>query len=430
MTDFPTPRRYLFTMWEGGGTVPPELCVARQLIARGHTVTVIADPTIEAEARDAGCEFMPWVTAPHCKSRDPSDAIIKDWEFSNPLKAFGPYIDAFLAGPADRWIADTLDAIDRAEADVLVADFALPSTLFAAEKVGLPCATILPNIYLIPTPGIPPIGPGLKPARGPLGRARDAAMRSVMTRVFNRALPRLNEVRGEHGLAPLDSTWGTMLRSDRVLVLTSPAFDFTSPAMPSHVRYVGPQLDDPSWAEPWESPWAADDARPLVLAGLSSGYQNQEATLHAIVKALAGLPIRGVVTLGQAIDPEPFSGTENVSVVASAPHNQILPHASLAIIHCGHGTTMKALAAGVPLVCLPMGRDQNDTAARVAYHGAGIRLKPKSPPEKIAAAVKRVLGEPSFAASSRRLAAAIKSGVGCSNVVAELEEVAAIGSKR
>jgi hypothetical protein len=55
----------------------------------------------------------------------------------------------------------------------------------------------------------------------------------------------------------------------------------------------------------------------------------------------------------------------------SAPHGEILRQASLLITHCGHGTTLKALAAGVPMVCMPMGRDQNDTAARVVHASAG-----------------------------------------------------------
>ena len=43
-------RHYLFAMWDGAGTVPPELSVARSLIERGHRVTVLGDPTLEAEA--------------------------------------------------------------------------------------------------------------------------------------------------------------------------------------------------------------------------------------------------------------------------------------------------------------------------------------------------------------------------------------------
>jgi ribonuclease BN (tRNA processing enzyme) len=43
--------RYLLVTWDGGGVLPPELGVARRLIARGHSVRMLADPTAAAEAR-------------------------------------------------------------------------------------------------------------------------------------------------------------------------------------------------------------------------------------------------------------------------------------------------------------------------------------------------------------------------------------------
>jgi UDP:flavonoid glycosyltransferase YjiC (YdhE family) len=50
-------RHYLFALWDGSGTVPPELSLARAVIERGHRVTVLADPTIEPEAMAAGADF-------------------------------------------------------------------------------------------------------------------------------------------------------------------------------------------------------------------------------------------------------------------------------------------------------------------------------------------------------------------------------------
>jgi UDP:flavonoid glycosyltransferase YjiC (YdhE family) len=88
----------------------------------------------------------------------------------------------------------------------------------------------------------------------------------------------------------------------------------------------------------------------------------------------------------------------------SAPHGEILRQASLLITHCGHGTTLKALAAGVPIVCMPMGRDQNDTAARVVHASAGVRLRPRSPAKKIAKAVAQVLADVRYRANARRVA--------------------------
>ncbi len=38
--------RILFATWDGGGTVPAEMGVIRQLLAAGHEVTVIGDITL------------------------------------------------------------------------------------------------------------------------------------------------------------------------------------------------------------------------------------------------------------------------------------------------------------------------------------------------------------------------------------------------
>jgi UDP:flavonoid glycosyltransferase YjiC (YdhE family) len=114
---------------------------------------------------------------------------------------------------------------------------------------------------------------------------------------------------------------------------------------------------------------------------------------------------------------------DKVVVVRSAPHRDVLEHAALAITHCGHGTTLKALAAGVPMVCMPMGRDQDDTAARVVHAGAGVRLKRTADVRTIARAVTQVLEDPRFRAGARRLRDAMAEELKNVDVVALLEEV-------
>src|SRR3954467_15234680 len=99
-------KRFLWVTWEGGGNVPPELCVARKLLRRGHQVRVLGDPTIEADARAAGCSFSPWVTAPHRTTRDRSGDLIKDYEVKNPMTAMRKYMNEFFAAPMPRWIGD------------------------------------------------------------------------------------------------------------------------------------------------------------------------------------------------------------------------------------------------------------------------------------------------------------------------------------
>ena len=64
----------------------------------------------------------------------------------------------------------------------------------------------------------------------------------------------------------------------------------------------------------------------------------------------------------------------------SAPHSEVLKDAALMITHAGHGSVVKALAAGVPIVAMPFGRDQLEIAARAAYTGAAVKISPKARP--------------------------------------------------
>jgi MGT family glycosyltransferase len=420
-------RRFLISMWEGGGNVPPELGVARRLLARGHVVQVLADPTIKDAAQALGCSLSPWRRGPHHTSLDPAEDILKDWETRNPLVMLKRVRDRFIAGPAADFAADTADAIEAFRPHVVVPDAFLFGSIIAAQAVPLPVALLVPNIWIMPTAGTPPIGPGFAPAKSALGRSRDAAMLATVNRLFRAGLPAVNAARAARGLTPLSSFYDQALGADRILVLTSPAFDYASGSVPANVRYVGPILDDPEWAHPWTPPWPDADDRPLVLVGFSSTYQNQGPLLGRIVEALSTLPVRAVVTMGQMLDVDEVAPTPNVAVVRSAPHRQILAEASLVVSHCGHGTTMKTLAAGVPMVCIPMGRDQNDTAARVVHHGAGVRLSPRASAAKIRKALQQVLGNDEFAVNAARLAPAIADDSLTTDVVTELEALAVDG---
>ena len=417
-----TSKRFLFAMWEGGGTVPPELSIASALLARGHEVRVIGDPVLADEVQASGAQFVPWTTAPHRLTRDPAGDLVKDWEARSPVDAFRRIRDGLVAGPADRFAADLRAELDREPADAVAASFALLGAQIGAEAAGIPYAVLSANVLALPGWGIPPMGPGLTPARGPLGRARDAVITAMSRRLWNQGLPALNAARRSNGLAEIDDLLGYLGSAPSVLILTSRAFEYPQFSPPANVKVVGPRLDDPLWAEqPWEPP--AGDG-PLVLTGLSSTFQDQAGVLGRIAEALGTLPVRGLVTSGPAVDPASIAAPANVTVVRSAPHREVLRHASALVTHAGHGTVIKGLAAGVPVVALPMGRDQDENAARVVAAGAGVRLRPKASPEAIAAAIRRVLDEPSHAEAARRIGAVIAQETAHDAAGDELEALA------
>ena len=102
---------------------------------------------------------------------------------------------------------------------------------------------------------------------------------------------------------------------------------------------------------------------------------------------------------------------------------ELIPKADLVITHAGHGTLIKAIAAGVPTLCIPLGRDQPDNAARAKRHGVAVVLSPRSDAATIAKAIRQMLSEPSYRAAADALGAQIRAEIASGALLAELESL-------
>lgn len=368
-----------------------------------------------------GADLLPWRTAPNRPNRRREHAF-RDWDTRNPMRLARDMAEQMLAGPAPGYAADVTAAVDAERPDLVVTSFTALGAMIAAEARGLPFDVLIPNIYPMPAAGIPPMGMGLRPATGPLGGLRDRLANRLSTRVIERfALPGLNATRSAYGLKPVSQIWDQVHHARRELVLTSGAFDFPG-TFRDNTRYVGPVLDDPEWANEPDWPRPADDA-PLVLVAMSSTFQDQTAVLQRILDALAELPVRGLLTTGPALDPEELHAPPNVTIVDSAPHHLVLREAALVVTHGGHGTVVKTLAAGLPLLILPHGRDQPDNAVRVTSRGAGLALPRTAGTKRIRTAVHRLLDNPEYAAAAAKIGAAIGEDADSGQIVTELETI-------
>ena len=151
----------------------------------------------------------------------------------------------------------------------------------------------------------------------------------------------------------------------------------------------------------------------------------QEDLLQRLVEALGRVDCHALVTTGPGLRARPIAVVpSNVHVVESAPHGAVLPHVDLVITHGGHGTVTRSLAAGVPVMVVPISRDQPDNAARVVHHGVGIKVSKRSSPEKFATAVRRVLADDAIRANAHRMAERLAPDVGAPKAIAALEELA------
>jgi UDP:flavonoid glycosyltransferase YjiC (YdhE family) len=405
------PCKFLVASWGGPGHLGPTLTAARQLRAHGHGVRFIARADAREEVEAAGFGFATW-------QRQPRFTPIAEGSVSIEYA-----YDNLLFGPAAARGADTLDEIRRAPTDALLTDTALFGSSLAAEAAAIPCALLSPTVSLRPLPGIPPIGSGLGPPRTPAERARVETANSRFVAVMNRWLPMLNDARAHLQMGACNHVMELFDRPARLLIAMSSAFDFPAAFLPGNIRYVGPLLDTSDWSRPWISSWPHGSDRPRALVSFSTTNQDQADALERTVNAIGRIRMDAVATLGPALEDRSLHAPANVALLPSAPHDAVMREVSLVVTHGGHGTVSRALLHGLPLLVMPMGRDQGDIAARVEASGAGLTLAPTAAEPEIGAAIGRLIEEPHFLAAARRLGDIITTDVSETRLVTELEHI-------
>ena len=405
---------FLLASWGSSGNLNPMLTAARQLRRNGHRVRVIADPLMHGEVEAASIEFLTWRRAPTGTDADPSDiSDMKDW------------VSKTVFNPAIAYAEDIRDEIRRVPTDALLTLDVLFGAVLGAEAASVPVAMLSPHVSIRPLPGLPPATMGMARPKTDQDRAEIAAANESFADFMNSFLPVLNLACAKLGVPRLSQVTDVFDRSDRFLLAISQAFDFEPDSVPGNLRYVGPLLDQPSWAKPWQAPWPAASGRPRVLVACSTGAQGQQDLVQRVLDAMGSVNADAVATAGPNLDIASFRAPANVCLLHSAPHDAVMREVSLVITQGGHGTVNRALINGLPLLVLPIARDQAANAARVEDKGAGLRLHPHAPEEEIASAVNRLLAEPHFRIAARRLGGAIEADIAGSALVSELETMVA-----
>ncbi|MEV0156537.1 nucleotide disphospho-sugar-binding domain-containing protein [Micromonospora sp. NPDC050686] len=285
--------------------------------------------------------------------------------------------------------ADLRQAIAEHQPDVVLVDVNSWGGLAEAERWAAATGGLFvefsPYTPAIPSRDAPPFGPGLPPARGPLGRLRDLALRPLVFGTLERAvLPMLNKVRRDLGLSDLADARDMFTRAQLMLVTTAEPFEYPRRDWPEQTVLVGPCEWEPPVAEP---SWLADLTDPVVLVTTSSEAQDDGRLVQVALDALADEPVQVVATLPAGIR-DSYRIPANAHVEEFVPHSAVLTRSVVAVTHGGMGATQKALARGVPVCVVPFGRDQHEVAQRVRASGAGTSVKPaRLTPERLRSAI-------------------------------------------
>jgi MGT family glycosyltransferase len=291
----------------------------------------------------------------------------------------------------------------------LLIDPVLWGASIAAEASGLPWASVGHNPLTIRALGLDVRGPGYPPPSGAISRAKLHAIDFVRGLLDSYPLELVNAVRTSRGLRPLSRMKEQFFTPPVTLALTAPPFEYPREDWAASLHFVGPIF----WEPPSRRPEWLDtfDDRPLILVAGSSQPETGPSRdwISCALNALAGEAVQVVATIPAGDAPKEIP--LNARVTRFIPHEHLIPRSSCVVCHGGAGVTMKALAAGVPVVAIPFSHDRFEIARRVEVAGAGVmlpgrRLTPQRLREATALAMARRKGAETISQAFTRVGGA------------------------
>ncbi|WP_029264252.1 MULTISPECIES: glycosyltransferase [unclassified Microbacterium] len=423
--------RYLITCTPAHGHVVPLLQIARHLLSRGHDVSFLTSSRYAERVQAAGARFLP---LPVDADVDLDDA---DGAFPERRGLTGPAALRFdMSNLFVRPGAAQLAAV-RAELEARPVDAVLTEPLFVGGALLqlLPAHERPPVVVLGIFPlgarsaDTAPFGLGVTPMPGPLGRLRNAALRTVAERAIFGGVQKeadamaRREVGRDLGGFVLD--WAG--RADAYVQFTVPEFEYPRPDLPATVHFAGPLPPSPS--DPVLPEWWSDlDGTRTIVHVTQGTIANSDfgQLVQPTIAALAASDALVVVsTGGRPVDALAGKLPDNVRVAEYLPYDRLLPLVDVLVTNGGYGGVQQALAHGVPLVVAGQTEDKVEVCARVGWSGAGVNLRTSTAtPAQVARAVERVRSDSSYRANAERIGAAMRDADAWRELDRSLDELA------
>ncbi|MBN2007661.1 MAG: hypothetical protein JXA21_30230 [Anaerolineae bacterium] len=297
------------------------------------------------------------------------------WPFKSGYAEFTHAVEIFSQGIA-HYTRHILKFVEQSPPDVLVTDFALVAAGLAAEIADIPYAVVYHSGLPFRGEGIPPFGSGLPigPAAATHPLAQEYARQESL--VLDKLDRRVAQVRRKFNLPPVApdllrrpySPWLNLVTS--VEAAEAPRNNLTSNTVfvgPCFGRRANTQADFPFDK--------LRDAAFKVYVSLGTVFNNKPKVFQKIIRALDVPEYQVILSAGSARPVlQRMALPRNVMLFKSVPQVAVLPKVDLFISHGGNNSVNEALAAGKPLIVMPVAGEQADNASRIEYLNVGRRM--------------------------------------------------------
>ncbi|WP_299564961.1 nucleotide disphospho-sugar-binding domain-containing protein, partial [Enterovirga sp.] len=407
------------------GHMDPMQALAREILRRGHRATFLHMPDAQRLITDEAIGFRAVGHVSH-----PAGHLAAVTRRMARIEGFFglPGIIRDVAAATDMLCRELPGALRAVGADMVVCDGTEAAGVLVAQHLGLPAVTVANALPLNREPDVPPPFTGWRYDPGRWGRERNLGgyrVSDLLMRPHGRVIaayaerwklgPRRHVADCLSGLAQISQTVA--------------GFDFPRRELPEVFHHVGPIRDPAAPDRRAEAELPPPDGRPLAYASLGTLQGGRVSLFRRIAAAGERAGFRLVIAHGgrmSAGDAARLPGSPTVH--AFVPQGAVLAEADLAILNGGLNTVMDALAAGVPVLALPIAFEQGAIAARLEWNGAGRKLSRRFlGVRRLAREVDAVGRGPSHRVAAAGLAAEIAAAGGVSRAADIVERVLATG---
>ncbi len=335
--------------------------------------------------------------------------------FPTEGRALKPYEAAVRASAVTRELIRSVDP------EVVVADILTVAATLAAELEERPWATLVPHVLPMGDPGFPVYAVGAVYPRTAFGARLWRTTRPLLMRGEQQGREQLNETRARVGLPPLEHVHGGTSRQ-LALVATLPQLEYPRELAEPWLRVTGPLM----WEQPFGEVELPPGDEPLVLVAPSTSQDPDHGLLRAALAGLADEPVRVLATTNRRAPSTPIEVPGNARLVDWVSYAKTMPSCAAVVCHAGHGTVVRSLASGTPVVACPHAGDMAENAARLRWAGLGVSLPRRfHTPRGVRLAVKRLLADAGYAKRAAQVEAWCDAHDGAATAADELERFAA-----
>ncbi len=401
------------------GHIRPFGALGRELIARGHRVTLLQMEDMRVRATEEGLEFAALGQSDH-----PAGSLDHSLAQLGRLKGLRALMFTIRAvrRTTEMICRDAPEVIKAHGIDLLLVDQTEPAGGSVADRLGIPFVTVCNALALNREPYVPPPFTGWKYTGSAWGRARNAAGYAIHDWLMAPVMQTLSTWRKRWGLRQLVDADDSFSGVSQISQMTG-GFDYPREHLPQCFTYTGPlRRNGPS---PDSFPWERLDGRPLIYASLGTLQHARRGIFACMAEACAPLDVQLVIAHNGGLDDRAVSELAGRPLtVRFAPQNEILERAALTLTHAGLNTVLDSLAAATPLIAVPITYEQPAIAARMEALGAGFAISPaRLTPAKLREGIRRVFRDGTYRDRAQWAAAEIRRAGGVKKAASLIEAV-------